>query len=46
MINHAHTLPKKMLFLIPSPHLAGSLFLKELKLTHTIETKGIGKEIS
>ena len=33
-------------FLIPIFHLVSSLLLKELKLTHMIETKGIEKGIS
>ena len=46
MINHAHTYQGKGFFFIPSFHLASSLLLKELKLTHMTETKEIGKEIS
>ena len=41
MINHAHTYQEKRYLLIPGFHLASSLLLKELKLTHMIETKGI-----
>ena len=41
------TLTKEnVFFLIKSFHLASSLLLKELKLTHMIETNEIGKEIS
>ena len=38
-------LPRKTLFLIPNLHLSSSLLMKELKLTHMTETKGIAKEI-
>ena len=41
------TLSKEIVFFsIPSFHLAISLLLKELKLTHMIETKETGEEIS
>ena len=46
MINHAYTYQGQRFFFIPSFHLVSSLLLKELKLTHMIETKGIRKEMS
>ena len=46
MNNNAHTYQGKRFFSIPSFHLANSLLLKELKLTHMIETKETGEEIS
>ena len=46
MINHGHIYQGKHFLVIPSLHLTGSLMMMGLKLTHMVETKEIGNEIS